>query len=100
MEKDSFDWEIPMEQLGVYFFFSYFCGSVYNKEIRACAQLAVVHTWLLREMLTACWLRNEKTLGPEEFTDLACRYSRELEHSSENQKHMEALMVQNKLPWL
>lgn len=100
MEKDSFDWEIPMEQLGVYFLFSYFCGSVYDKEIRACAQLAVVHTWLLREMLTACWLRNEKTLCPEELTDLACRYSRELEHSSENQKHMEALVIQNKLPWL
>ena len=64
MEKDSFDWEIPMEQLGVYFLFSYFCGAVYDKEIRACVQLAVVHTWLLREMLTACWLRNEKNPVP------------------------------------
>ena len=96
LKEDSLDWQIPFEQLSVYFFFSYFCGSVYNGEISACAQLAAVHTWLLWEMLKACWLRNEKTLCLEDLTDLACRYSRELEHSASNQKHMEAFMIQNR----
>ena len=35
----------------------------------------------------------------EELEDLACRCSRELEHSSANQKRMEAFMAEHKLPF-
>lgn len=99
MKNDSLDWRIPFEQLGVYFLFSYFCGSVYDGNILACAQLAPAYVWLLRDMLMACWLRNEGTVSLEELEDLACRCSRELEHSSANQKRMEAFMAEHKLPF-
>lgn len=100
LEKDDQNWELPFEQLLVYFLFVYFCGAVYDGEILASAQLGVVHVWLIREMLMAVWLRNGKSLRLEDMTDLVCRYSRELEHSDVNQKKIEKKMSHCRLPWL
>lgn len=100
LREDEHDWQIPFEQLLVYFLFTYFCGAVYDGEILASAQLGVVHVWLLREMLMAVWLRNGRTLSMEDMQDMVCRYSRELEHSDVNQKKLETLLTRRKLPWL
>ena len=100
MERDTLDWQIPFEQLLVYFLFTYFCGAVYDGEILASAQLGVVHCWLIREMLMAVWLRNGKTVDLEDLRELVIRYSRELEHSDVNQKKMEKIMAGKRLPWL
>lgn len=100
MEHDSRDWQIPFEQLLIYFLSVYFCGAVYDGEILAAAQLGVVHVWLVREMLMAVWLRNGKVLDMEDMQDMVCRYSRELEHSDVNQKAMERKMRYSRLPWL
>lgn len=100
LEQDCQDWQIPFEQLMVYFLFTYFCGAVYDGEILASAQLGIVHLWMIREMMMAVWLRNGKVLTMEDMRELVIRYSRELEHSDINQKQMEKLMVRRRLPWL
>lgn len=99
LEQDELDWQIPFEQLLVYFLFVYFCGAVYDGKILASAQLGLVHCWLIREMLMAVWLRNGKKVDLEDLRELVIRYSRELEHSDINQKQMEKIMIRKRLPW-
>ena len=90
--KEHTDVEIHLEQLQVYFLFTYFPGAVYDGEIYAKVQMAVYCTWMIHELWMARWLKNEKTLDVEEMTDLVYRFSREVEHSDENLKHVEQIM--------
>ena len=90
--KAHTDAEIHLEQLLVYFLFTYFPGAVYDGEIYAKVQMAVYCTWMIYELWMARWLKNEKTLDVEEMTDLVYRFSREVEHSDVNLKHVEKIM--------
>ena len=90
--KEHTDMEIHLEQLLVYFLFTYFPGAVYDGEIYAKVQMAVYCTWMIRELWMARWLKNEKSLDLEEMTDLVYRFSREVEHSDENLKRVEKMM--------
>lgn len=92
-------WEIPCEQLLVYFIFTYFCGAVYDGRAYAKVQMSVVSVLLITEMLKARWLKNEKTLDQEDVIEIVYRYSRELEHSDPNLEKMEKLMERQLLPW-
>lgn len=84
--------EIHLEQLLVYFLFTYFPGAVYDGEIYAKVQLAVYCVWMIYELWMARWLKNEKTLDLEEMTELVYRFSREVEHSDLNLKAVEKIM--------
>ena len=84
--------DIHLEQLLVYFLFTYFPGAVYDGEIYAKAQLAVYSAWMIWELWMARWLKNEKTLDLEEMTELVYRFSREVEHSDVNLKTIEKIM--------
>ena len=84
--------EIHLEQLLVYFLFTYFPGAVYDGEVYAKVQMAVYCTWMIHELWMARWLKNEKALDVEEMTDLVYRFSREVEHSDVNLKHVEKIM--------
>ena len=86
------DIEIHLEQLLVYFLFTYFPGAVYDGEIYAKVQLAVYCVWMIYELWMARWLKNEKTLNLEEMTELVYRFSREVEHSDLNLKTVERIM--------
>ena len=55
-----------IEQLLVYFISTYFCGAVYDGEAFAKAQMAVVSTLLIHELLMAQWKMNEKALSIKE----------------------------------
>ena len=90
--KEHIDVEIHLEQLLVYFLFTYFPGAVYDGEVYAKVQMAVYCTWMIHELWMARWLKNEKTLDVEEMTDLVYRFSREVEHSDVNLKHVEKIM--------
>lgn len=81
--------EIQIEQLMVYFLFTYFCGAVYDEKIYAKAWMAAESVFLIREFWKARWIRNGKTLDLEEMTELVYRYSREVEHSDENLEKMQ-----------
>lgn len=84
--------EIHMEQLMVYFLFTYFLGAVYDGEVFAKTQMAVYCVWMISELWMARWVQNDKALEMDEMIDLVYRFSREVEHSDENLKRVEAMM--------
>ena len=90
--NENVDMEIHLEQLLVYFLFTYFPGAVYDGEIYAKVQMAVYCTWMIEKLWMARWIRNEKSLELEEMTELVYRFSREVEHSDDNLKKVEKLM--------
>ncbi len=94
-EKENPDMEIHLEQLLVYFLFTYFPGAVYDGEVYAKAQMAVYCVWMMHELWMARWLKNEKSLELDEMTELVYRFSREVEHSDENLKRVEKMMGNN-----
>ncbi len=73
-----------IEQLMVYFVFTYFCGAVYDDQILGKMQIAVVSTILILELALAKWIESDKKMTFEQFVDIAHRVSRELEHSNLN----------------
>ena len=96
LQKEHYDIniniDIHLEQLLVYFLFTYFPGAVYDGEIYAKVQLAVYCVWMIWEIWMARWLKNEKSLDLEEMTELVYRFSREVEHSDLNLKTIEKIM--------
>jgi len=86
------DVDIHLEQLLVYFLFTYFPGAVYDGEIYAKAQLAVYCVWMIWELWMARFIKNEKSLNLEEMTELVYRFSREVEHSDLNLKTIEKIL--------
>ena len=85
------DWAIKMEQLMVYFVFTYFCGAVYDDNILGKMQTAVVATLLIQELSIAKWKENDNTLGFDMFVDIAHKVSREIEHSDVNLVRLEKI---------
>ena len=83
---------IHLEQLLVYFLFTYFPGAVYDGEIYAKVQLAVYCTWMIWEIWMSRWLKNEKSIDLEEMTELVYRFSREVEHSDLNLREIEKIL--------
>jgi len=90
--ENHFPWEIQKEQLLVYFIDTYFCGAVYDGELQAKAEMALICTETIEDLLKARWLRNEKQLETEDVIELVYRFSREVEHSDLNLKKMENMM--------
>ena len=99
LEDSSLEWEIKGEQLLVYFIFTYFCGAVYDGRIFAAAQMAASFVYLIKEMMMARWIKNEKDLNEEDITTIVYRFSRELEHSDENLRRMEKLLEREAEIW-
>ena len=89
-DRSSID--IRLEQLLVYFLFTYFPGAVYDGEIYSKAQLAVYCVWMIWEIWMARWIKNEKFIDLEEMTELVYRFSREVEHSDLNLRKMERIL--------
>lgn len=92
LQKEHSDIDIHLEQLLVYFLFTYFPGAVYDGEIYAKVQLAVYCVWMIWEIWMARWLKNEKSLDLEEMTELVYRFSREVEHSDLNLREIEKIL--------
>ena len=92
LKSASYDtWACWMEQLMVYFVFTYFCGAVYDDNIAGKVQTAVVSTILIQELAISKWVEQGETLDFEGFVDIAHRVSREIEHSDLNLNRMEKL---------
>lgn len=84
--------EIHLEQILVYFIFTYFPGSVYDGQLFAKAQMAVYCTWMIESLWMARWIKNGKNICLEEMTELLYRFSREIEHSDENLEALDKIM--------
>jgi lysine-N-methylase len=85
------EWSIWLEQLMVYFVFTYFCGAVYDDNIIGKMQTAVVTTFLIQELTVAKWAENGEQMTFELFVDIAHRVSREIEHSDVNLIRLEKI---------
>ena len=75
--------ETEMEQMAVYFLFTYFCGAVYDGDVLAKVKMTV-YSPLVWEAI--CQVSSQDRI------DIARRYSRELEHSDPNLNRIEELM--------
>lgn len=91
-KKENPDIDIHLEQIFVYFLFTYFPGAVYDGKIFAKAQMAVYCTWMVELLWMARWLMNGKQLNLEEMTELLYRFSREVEHSDINLTKLDKMM--------
>ncbi len=85
------EWANYLEQLMVYFVFTYFCGAVYDDNILGKMQTAVVSTILIQELSIARWLEQGKTLTFHDVVDIAHKVSREIEHSDVNLVRLEKI---------
>ena len=84
-------WSCYLEQLMVYFVFTYCCGAVYDGEIVNKMKTAVISTLLIQELSIAKWKENGEKLDFYGFVDIAHRVSRELEHSDLNLNRLEKI---------
>ncbi|MBQ8803107.1 MAG: flagellin lysine-N-methylase [Tyzzerella sp.] len=89
--NSSEEWSIWLEQLMVYFVFTYFCGAVYDDNILGKMQTAVVATMLIQELAIAKWVEQGEKIDFETFVDIAHRVSREIEHSDVNLIRLEKI---------
>jgi lysine-N-methylase len=85
------EWAIWLEQLMVYFVFTYFCGAVYDDNVIGKMKTAIVATLLIQELAIARWLDKDKSLTFDDFVDIAHRVSREIEHSDLNLIRLEKI---------
>lgn len=86
------DIEIHLEQIMVYFMFTYFPGSVYDGQVFAKAQMSVYCTWMIELLWMARWLVNGRQIEREEMTELFSRFCREIEHSDLNLEKLDKIM--------
>lgn len=88
--------DIQMEQLMVYFVFTYFCGSVYDEHPLSKLKAAVMHTVLMEELLMGTY-EAKGNLSAEEQMKLVYQYAREIEHSDVNLNLVETFTKKNEL---
>ena len=83
------EWNQWLEQLLVYFIYTYFCGAVYDEQPYVKAKMAVICTIFIAELAQAVYIRNGGSLTFNEFVRLVHRFSREIEHSDQNLNTLE-----------
>ncbi|MBE5952694.1 MAG: hypothetical protein E7257_00875 [Lachnospiraceae bacterium] len=87
------DREYEYEHILNYFIYTYFLGGIYDYNILGMVKLAVVSTLIIREMGMARWLENDKQLTIEQKLKCAYSYSRQVEHSEDNQLAFEGILT-------
>ena len=88
-KNNGISMEIILEQLLVYFIFTYFCGAVYDDNVFGKVKMSVDSVNILYEMLVAKWIEGRGALSAKAVQQVVYRYSRELEHSDLNLEAME-----------
>lgn len=77
-------WGIFLEQILMFFLYTYFCGAVYDDCIYSKVGMAVFSATYIQEFVMCAWYLNDKKMDFEECIRIAYRYAREVEHSDEN----------------
>jgi len=87
------DREYEYEHILNYFIYTYFLGGIYDYNILGMVKLAVVSTLIIREMGVAKWLEGGRKLTVDEQLRCAYSYSRQVEHSEDNQLAFEGILT-------
>ncbi len=85
--------EYEYEHILNYFIYTYFLGGIYDYNILGMVKLAVVSTLIIREMGMAKWIENDKKLSLDNQLHCAYSYSRQVEHSEDNQLAFEGILT-------
>lgn len=88
--------ETELEQMAVYYLFTYFCGAVYDGDLLAKAKMSIVSTLLWETICKREMTKLGRDITFAERCKLAWSYSRELEHSDLNLNKMEEMMNERK----
>lgn len=88
--------EIELEQLMVYFVYSYFCGGVYDGDVLSKYLIAFVNVSIIEELWHLQWCINENQLSRAEMCKITYTYAREIEHSDLNLDILEDLYNKEK----
>ncbi len=86
---------VCLEQLMVYFIYTYFCGAVYDEQAYGKVKFAVASTLLIRRLYLGD-VRCRERLDKQAMIEAAYRYSKEIEHSDPNLLLMEELLLRRK----
>ena len=89
--------EVYSEQLMIFWCFTYFCGAVYDEAAESKIKLALFSTIFILELAHGMWLKQGKQLSFDDFTDLAHRYAREIEHSDPNLNKLDQIFQENNI---
>ena len=81
--------DVYIEQILVYFIYTYMCGAVYDGCVSSKVRMSIVSAWFVNEMIKTRWIKNGKTLEFEDVVSATYQYSRQLEHSDDNLNLME-----------
>ena len=92
LAKAEFELDIILEQLLVYFIFTYFCGAVYDYNVLSKVDMSLTSVYNIYEMLTAKWTEQGQKLSMKDIERVVYRYSRELEHSDINLERLESML--------
>jgi len=87
------DREYEYEHILNYFIYTYFLGGIYDYNILGMVKLAVVSTLIIREMGMAKWIESDKMLAVDKQLHCAYSYSRQVEHSEDNQLAFEGILT-------
>lgn len=93
-KKISDEEAVCLEQIMVYFIYTYFCGAVYDEQAYGKVKFAVVSTILIRSLYLGderCAQKTEK----QAMIEAAYRYSKEVEHSDPNLVTMEKILLRD-----
>lgn len=78
------DWELFLENLVLFFLYTYFCGAVYDGWIYSKAALAVFSAVYIQEFVMFLFISSDKNIDKHDWVKLAYQYAREVEHSDDN----------------
>lgn len=88
-------WEIFLEQILMFFLYTYFCGAVYDECIYSKVALSVFSVCYIQEFIMSEWHGDGKQMKKETCIRLAYRYAREVEHSDINLNLLEEWFMKN-----
>jgi lysine-N-methylase len=94
-EELGIPYEIILEQLYIYFVYTYFSGAVYDENAYGKMKLAVISPLIIQELYQARWQR-KGSLNFDDLVEITHSYSREIEHSDNNLRKMEKLFGKKK----
>ncbi|MBC5687906.1 flagellin lysine-N-methylase [Mediterraneibacter sp. NSJ-55] len=91
-KKNRIKNEIWIEQIMIYFVFTYFCGAVYDSSAYSKMKFSFVCTILIREILLTIDIEKPGEEKQILAADVIHRFAREVEHSDKNKRILEQLL--------
>ena len=82
--EQEVDLQTEIEQILVYFIYSYYCGSIYDGETFLKYQFSFIIVHIIKELWFAKWIEQESMLTIEDRIRIVYRFAREIEHSDFN----------------